>query len=214
MSFTVKWKDLRNATYLFHKRDDLARFCNGIDYRNVSSLTSAFEGINKPVIHSLNNAPMNVSWWEAFAGSKVKMLPKIKGDNYVCSKCSDLMIIDEVVGLESSAFNECCPYIIKKLVLKEPISISDFMDSEIMWYQLLYIRIEGKIKVDANVTLVNNSSYHISIESLVSIFEAFEDNTGEETQYTVTIGTAQWEKLTEEQRAIVTSKNIILAHKN
>lgn len=70
--------------------------------------------------------------------------------------------------------------------------------------------IDGNVKVDSNA--INLSELpNLSVESLVSIFESFMDNTGEETQYTVTIGTAQWEKLTEEQRAIVTNKNIILA---
>lgn len=50
----------------------------------------------------------------------------------------------------------------------------------------------------------------LTVESLLSILSALEDNTGG-TQYTVKFGSTNLAKLTEEQKAIATNKNIALA---
>lgn len=71
------------------------------------------------------------------------------------------------------------------------------------------INIEGTIKVDSNH--LNLSRYpNLTINSLMSFINSFEDNT-DDTQYTVTLGTTNLAKLTPEQIAIATSKNILLA---
>jgi hypothetical protein len=51
----------------------------------------------------------------------------------------------------------------------------------------------------------------LSVESLLSILNALSDNTALDTTYTVTLGSANLEKLTEEQKEIAYSKNIALA---
>ena len=128
-------------------------------------------------------------------------------------------------GLRSSVLRKIEKLIFKKISARKFIEMFGEVrdhtlypsgDTYVSYYgfpeSLEDITIEGKIVIDSNDL---DLSYlpNLSAESLVSIFEAFEDNTGIETQYTVTIGTAQWEKLTEEQKAIVTNKNIILAEK-
>lgn len=45
----------------------------------------------------------------------------------------------------------------------------------------------------------------------MSFINALSDNTGVATTYTVTIGSANLAKLTEEQKAVATAKNIKLA---
>lgn len=75
---------------------------------------------------------------------------------------------------------------------------------------LTNIVIEGTIKVDKNTYLLGNQP-NLTVDSLMSFINAFEDNTGEETQYTVTIGATNLAKLTPEQVAVATSKNILLA---
>ena len=71
------------------------------------------------------------------------------------------------------------------------------------------IVIEGTIKVnsgDLNLSDCNK----LTIDSIMSFINAFEDNTGE-TQYVVTFGYANIKKLSPEQIAIATNKNILLA---
>ena len=88
--------------------------------------------------------------------------------------------------------------------------------------------INASIKVDCDYSLLGPSSvtttttgknatttttyytYSISVDSVVNFFEALEDNTGEDTQYTVSIPTVVYEQLTDEQKAIITDKNILL----
>ena len=77
-------------------------------------------------------------------------------------------------------------------------------------YSLENITIEGTIKIKSNDLNLSNSK-KLTVDSIMSFINAFEDNTGEETQYTVTFGATNLAKLTEEQIAIVTNKNILLA---
>lgn len=66
------------------------------------------------------------------------------------------------------------------------------------------------IKVfDNNLNFSNCSK--LTVESLLSILNALSDNTGLDTTYTVTLGTANLAKLTQEQKMIAYSKNIALA---
>ena len=57
---------------------------------------------------------------------------------------------------------------------------------------------------------VNFSSCPLTVESMLNLLNAFEDNTGK-TQYTVKLGSTNLANLTEEQKAIATNKNIDLA---
>ena len=68
--------------------------------------------------------------------------------------------------------------------------------------------ITGKFKLYAN--FVMNESNDLTVETMMSFINAFEDNTGGAT-YTVTWGAVNLAKLTDEQIAIATSKNITLA---
>lgn len=81
-----------------------------------------------------------------------------------------------------------------------------------MFYQcsaLTDLTIEGTIKVDDNNLNVAYSP-KLTVESLLSVLNALEDNTGESTQYTVYLGSSNLVKLTQEQRNIATNKNIKL----
>lgn len=74
---------------------------------------------------------------------------------------------------------------------------------------LEHITIEGTIKVDSNDLNLSKCN-KLTVDSLMSFINAFEDNTGEETQYTVTIGATNLAKLSAEQIAVATNKNILL----
>lgn len=71
------------------------------------------------------------------------------------------------------------------------------------------INIDGRIKVNSDLSLLMPNS--LTIEAWVKIFEAFEDNSNEDTQYVCYINQTVLQELTPEQISIVTSKNILLA---
>lgn len=66
-----------------------------------------------------------------------------------------------------------------------------------------------RIKVNSN-SLKFNSSASLTVESMLNIMNAFDDNTGG-TQYTVYFGSQNLDNLTANQKAIATNKNIKLA---
>lgn len=75
---------------------------------------------------------------------------------------------------------------------------------------LTNVTFEKTVKVTNNNFKFNNSS-KLTVASMVNILNAIVDNSGEETQYTVYFGSTNLAKLTDEQKAIATAKNIILA---
>lgn len=75
--------------------------------------------------------------------------------------------------------------------------------------KLKNITIHGTIKVDSNDLKLDVSS-KLTVDSMLSILNSLEDNTGEETRYTVYFGSTNLAKLTDEQKAIAENKNISL----
>jgi hypothetical protein len=59
------------------------------------------------------------------------------------------------------------------------------------------IIIEGTIKVNSN-NLDLSDSTKLTVDSIMSLINSFEDNTGEDVQYTVTFGATNLAKLTPE----------------
>lgn len=76
--------------------------------------------------------------------------------------------------------------------------------------RLANITIKGTIKVDSNHLKLSHCSY-LTVDSMLSILNSLEDNTGEAAQYTVYFGSTNLAKLTDEQKAIAANKNINLA---
>lgn len=124
----------------------------------------------------------------AFTSLPVLNVSRCKSIENMCNGCSNLTTITKVVfshmptSAMTGAFTDCT-------VLEA-------------------ITAEGTIKVDCDYTLFNTGE--VSVESAVSFLNAFEDNTGEEVQYTVNIGSV-YSLLSEEQKAIATNKYILLA---
>lgn len=74
---------------------------------------------------------------------------------------------------------------------------------------LTNVTITGTIKIKDNNFKVNYSE-KLTVESMMSFINAFQDNTGG-TQYTVYFGPTNLAKLTDEQISVATNKNIKLA---
>lgn len=71
------------------------------------------------------------------------------------------------------------------------------------------LQILGTIKVDSND--LSFTSCPLTVNSILNILHALEDNTEEATLWTVYLGQTNLSKLTEAQKAIATNKNIALA---
>jgi hypothetical protein len=99
--------------------------------------------------------------------------------------------------------------VIEKLIV-DSIQTSMLKNAFYRNLSLETVQIEGTIKVDSDDLYLGDSP-NLTVDSLMSFINAFEDNTGEETQYTVYIGDTNLAKLTEEQIAVATNKNIKLA---
>lgn len=100
-----------------------------------------------------------------------------------------------------STFYGTKAHTIDKLILKEDGS-QTFSNTFAYCANLKEIRIEGKI--GNNFQIGGNSV--LSVESMLSIFEALIDYQNSETTYTCSLGTKNLAKLTDEQKAIATQK--------
>lgn len=89
------------------------------------------------------------------------------------------------------------------------VKTSAFNNTFVNMNTLENITISGKIKVDSN-SLNFSMCPKITAESIMSIINALEDNTGEETTYTVYFGSDNLAKLSEEQKKVALDKNIDL----
>ncbi len=127
---------------------------------------------------------------------------------YELRKCP---ILDCSSGTTFRNMFSCCYKLktIEKLIFSST-NISLLRDVFSSCKNLSNVTVEGTIKVDSSMYLLNNC-LNLTVDSLMSFINAFEDNTGEETQYTVTIGATNLAKLSAEQIAVATNKNILLA---
>lgn len=148
-----------------------------------------------------------------FRGSGIEKLPaisaKIIGANGICQACTSLTTVSGLDlsggGTGANAFNGCTSLAyIHRLVL--PASTSLCANMFLNCSKLRHVIVEGSIKVNTNSFKVNYSD-NLTVESMVSFINAFQDNTGG-TRYTVYFGTANIDKLSDEQKQILTDKNI------
>lgn len=161
------------------------------------------------------NFDKGMEFTAAFRGSGITKLPninaKIIGASNMCYGCTSLTT---VVGLDLSgggtmanAFNGCTKLTyIHKLVLPPSTNLCTNMFNNCS--KLMRVIAEGKIKVNTNTFKINYSN-DLTVESMMSFINAFEDNTGG-TTYTVYFGTTNIKKLSAEQRQIAADKNINL----
>lgn len=127
-----------------------------------------------------------------------------------CRKMIGLPVLDIPLAVNLRGFLYNC----SKLVTVNGLKISNLYTSnmELMFYgatSLTNINFigEGQIKVNSNDLSLADSP-NLTVESLVSLFDALADNTGEETVYTVNIGSKNASKLSYDQKLIALLKNI------
>ena len=122
-----------------------------------------------------------------------------------CSKLTTIPPLDTSKGTSlSSMFSGCSK--LKTLELTSFISSSNMFSS---CTALENLTVTGTITVNNNYL---NLSYSpkLTVDSLMSVINALSDNTGG-TTYTVTLGSTNLAKLTDEQKQIAIDKNYTLA---
>lgn len=100
-----------------------------------------------------------------------------------CANLTDITFNDNITVIDGSAFGGCS--------------------------KITNVTVNGTIKITNNNLRFNNTDL-LTVESMVNIMNALESNKGG-TQYTVYFGTTNLNKLSAEQKAIATNKNIKLA---
>lgn len=158
------------------------------------------------------------------SNSTLLYIPEIKITSgietfYECYRIRAISDID-ATGVES--FERTFWYC-RSLILISKLKINRILTSQMnsnMFHEcrnLEKIIIEGSIKVDKSINLFVDSLWpysmpkKLTVDSMMSFINAFEDNTGEETQYTFGFGSENLARLTPEQIAVATNKNILLA---
>lgn len=151
----------------------------------------------------------------AFRGTGIRILPKIPvsmvSANGLCQGCTSLISVNGVDfsggGTANNVFNGCTNLTtVERLVL--PKISTWFINAFNNCSNLEKVIAEGSIEI-VNNNFKMNYSDKLTVESMMSFINAFKDNTGG-TTYTVYFGTANIDKLSEEQKQIATDKNINL----
>lgn len=94
------------------------------------------------------------------------------------------------------------------LEIIEELDISSVVDTANMFSScssLIYVRFTGLIPVSLSLS----NAPRLDLDSIMSVFNALKDLTGEPAQ-TLTLGVSNMQKLTDEQKAIATAKNWVL----
>ena len=123
---------------------------------------------------------------------------------YSCSSLTTINLPDSLTSISSTAFYSCSSL----TTINLPDSLTSISSTAFRYCSSLeHVTIENGFNC-GNLNLSASTRY--SVETMVSWFNALADRTGQ-TSFTLTIGAANLNKLTDEQKAIATNKNWTLA---
>ena len=129
--------------------------------------------------------------------------------------CTNLVsaVLSDITTISRYVFQDCTA--LKTVSLPSTITSdpNDCLTSTSSSYYVFYgcTALEDvQLGQDWNMSIRLNVSNNITVESMVAMFSALKDLTGE-TAKTLTLGSTNLAKLTDEQKAIATNKNWILA---
>ena len=144
-----------------------------------------------------------------------------------CNKLVNIIFNNNITNIRESAFNMCAA--LKEIVIPSSVTVlgyAAFASCTVMTDLTIPNTIKFiSTKVFSNCTSLTNvtlgsgfncngldlsSSTRYSVDTLVAMLTALADRTGQ-TAYTLTIGTTNLAKLSDEQKAIATDKNWTLA---
>lgn len=189
-----------NWNNLFYKCENLV-VSPKMDTSNKKNFYSAFSSCKKLQkilqLNTSNGTNFGSMFFACYSLTTIPELDLSNGTNFktMFSYCRKLKTIEKLIFNSAETSN------------MQGMFDSDFIHSSFL--VLENIVIEGTIKVNSNDLNLSDCP-KLTVDSLMFFINSFEDNT-DDIQYTVTLGTTNLAKLTPEQIAIATSKNILLA---
>ena len=160
---------------------------NGTSFSDMFSRCSALTTI--PLLDTSNGTDFSGMFQNCSSLTKVPLLDMSKATNceaifYNCTNLTDLTIKVNSLKPNYYMFDYC--------------------------YALTNVTIEGTIKITNNSFKIDYSD-NLTVESIMNFINAFEDNSSLSATYIVYFGKTNLDKLTDEQKAVATAKNIALA---
>lgn len=209
-----------NCRYMFYK-NTLLKNAPYFNTSNISVFQNMFNSCDYlesvPAYDTSNGVNFSSMFYQCYALTEVPFLNTSNGVDFssMFSSATHIVTIEKLDLTKaediSYLFRKC--YALKTLkglkfngMLTSKMSANPFYQCS----KLENITIEGTIKVDSNDLKLADCS-KLTVDSMLSILNSLEDNTGESTQYTVTFGSSNVANLTDEQIDIALSKNINLA---
>lgn len=130
-----------------------------------------------------------------------------------CSKLEEVTLAEGVTTIGVQVFYDC--KVLKKVYLPSSIttatnsSLTSTNNSYYVFYNCTALE-DVQVGTDWNMSLRLNVSSNLTVESMVAMFNNLKNLT-DETAKTLTLGSTNLAKLTDEQKAIATNKNWTLA---
>ena len=182
--------------FKFDARSEIIPFLRYSDTSKGKSFESMFYGIGTcDVIPELDTSN-GESFMTMFCDSSVKTISGLntsKGKNFhsMCAYAWQLTNIEGTLDLSGAQYSSAIRYMFDGCGRLEKVTF------------------EGIINITENLDMFSSCN-NLTVDSAMSFINALADNSGQSKTYTVNIGSVLT-KLTEEQKAIATAKNIKLA---
>lgn len=196
--------------------------CSSLTNEDVHNIMEHYKSISSYIFQKCTNlTDVSVSrfWEEMFSGctnliKAVSLIGKPTG-NYVFENCTNLQEVRFADGTDTigyALFRSCTSlktvYLPSSITTATYNSLTDSGSSNI-FYGCTALE-DVQLGQDWNMSLRITVSTNITVNSMVAMFNSLKDLTGT-TAKTLTLGSTNLAKLTDEQKAIATSKNWTLA---
>ena len=184
---------------------------NGTSFRAMFTGCSALSTI--PLLDTSNGTIFAYMFYRCPALTTIPLLDTSNGTDFSgmfqnCSSLTKVPLLDMSKATDCEAIFYNCANLtdltIKVNSLKPNYYMFDYCSA------LTNVTIEGTIKITNNSFRIDYSD-NLTVESIMNFINAFEDNSSLSTTYTVYFGKTNLDKLTDEQKAVATAKNIALA---
>lgn len=196
--------------------------CSSLTNEDVHNIMEHYKSVSSYIFQKctgLTDVSVSRFWEEMFSGctnliKAVSLVGRPTG-NYVFENCTNLQEVRFADGTDTigyALFRSCTSlktvYLPSSITTANSNSLTDSGSSNI-FYGCTALE-DVQLGQDWNMSLRITVSTNITVDSMVAMFNSLKDLTGT-TAKTLTLGSTNLAKLTDEQKAIATSKNWTLA---
>ena len=197
--------------------------CPVLTNESVHNLMEHYSYINSYVFKEctgLTNVEVSRFWTGMFYGCTSLITARsLKAANtsnsvfYNCTKLQEVYIADGTKTIGTNVFYGCTSlktvYLPSSITTATNNSLTSTSSSYYIFYNCKALE-DVQLGQDWNMSLRLNVSNNLTVDSMVAMFNSLKDLTGETTK-TLTLGSTNLAKLSDEQKEIATSKNWTLA---